>query len=387
MSHRLIALCFGNFIIGTGTLIVPGMLPALAGGLGVSIPVAGQLITVFAVTIAFTAPVLSAFTTRFDRRNLIVAVQLLYFVGHLAAALVTSHGQLMAVRAVSSISSGLYVAQAAAIATLLSPPEQRGRAIAFVFLGWSIASLVGLPLGAWIGAVLGWRIGFGLVAAGALASALWLRFALPGGLKVTAMSLSMWRELLRHPAILPVVAVTAFSTAAQFTLFSFFVPAAQALVGANPTQVSLLIACYGLSGVMGNAVAGRLSDRHGPARVVMVALALMLAAQMLWPWTHDLMLLLGLSMFVMGMGGFASNSAQQVRLAVLSPTLAPVSIACNSSAIYVGQAVGTVLASGLLAALPGVSGYLALGWGGSALLVAAMLVSAWAGRRSAKAPV
>ena len=134
MSHRLIALCFGNFIIGTGTLIVPGMLPALAEGLGVSIPVAGQLITAFAVTIAVTAPVLSGLTTRFDRRNLIVAVQLLYFFGHLAAALVTSHSQLMVVRAVSSISSGLYVAQAAAIATLLSPPEQRGRAIAFVML-------------------------------------------------------------------------------------------------------------------------------------------------------------------------------------------------------------------------------------------------------------
>jgi len=385
MSPRLIALCFGNFIIGTGALIVPGMLPALAEGLGVSLPVAGQLITVFAVTIALTAPLLSGLTSRFDRRALIVGVQLLYFAGLLAAAFVSSHAQLMVVRSVTSISAGLYVAQAAAIATLLAPPEQRGRAMAFVFLGWSIAAVLGLPLGAWVGAVIGWRTGFAIVAVGALASAVWLWFALPAGLHVSAMNLAMWRQLFRHPAVLPVASVTIFFAGAQFVIFAYFVPAAQILVGASPTQVSLLIACYGVTGVIGNAISGRLCDRYGASLVVMATLALMLIAQLIWPWTQGLMWVMALSMLVMGAGGFAGNTAQQVRLATLSPALAPVSIAFNSSAIYIGQALGTSIAGGLIAALPGPDGFLALGWGGAALLAIGMSISWGATRRSKRA--
>jgi predicted MFS family arabinose efflux permease len=349
ISPQLVALCFGNFIIGTGALIVPGMLPSLAEGLGVSLPQAGQLITVFAVTVALTAPLLSGLTSRFDRRNLIVAVQLLYFAGHAAAALVSTHGAMLVVRAVTSVSAGLYVAQAAATAALLSPSEHRGRAMAFVFLGWSIAAVVGLPLGAYVGASIGWRMGFALVAAGSLASALWLRWVLPDGLFVKPMDRAMWGQLFRHPAILPAVGVTALSASAQFVLFAYFVSAAHTLVNASAGQVSLLIACYGATGVAGNAVCGSLCDRYGPGRIVLLTVAVMLAAQFIWPWSPGSMAVLALAMAVMGLGGFASNSAQQVRLAALSPALAPVSVAFNSSAIYVGQAAGTSVASGVLA--------------------------------------
>jgi len=383
--HRLIALAFGNFIIGSGALIVPGMLPALAEGLQVSLPAAGQLITAFAVTVAITAPLLSGATSRFDRRALLVAVLLLYFVGHVAAALVATHAQLLVVRAVTSISAGLYVAQAAAVAGLLSPPEQRGRAIAAVFLGWSLAGVIGLPAGAYVGAVLGWRTGFAMVAAGALASALWLYLALPGGLRVATMDRSMWGKLFRHPAILPVVGVTALSMGAQLVIFAYFVPAAQALVGATPLQVSLLIMCYGVTGVIGNVLAGSLCDRFGASRVVAVTLCVMLAGFLAWPWSEGRIAMLGFALAVMGAGGFASNSAQQVRLAGLAPALAPVSIAFNSSAIYVGQAVGTSVAAGILTALPGNPGYLALAWGACALLVLGMLLSLAATRWSRSA--
>ena len=119
MPASLVALCFGNFIIGTGTLIVPGMLPALADGLGVTLPVAGQLVSAFAFTVCLSAPLLAGATSRFDRRKLLVSMQLLFVAGHLAAALLSAFAPLLVARVLTSFGAALFTAQAAATAALL----------------------------------------------------------------------------------------------------------------------------------------------------------------------------------------------------------------------------------------------------------------------------
>ena len=117
MPASLIALCFGNFIIGTGTLVVPGMLPALSEGLQVSVPVAGQLVSAFAFTVCLSAPLLAGATSRYDRRKLLVSMQLLYVVGHLAAAALSAFLPLLLVRVGTSFGAALFTAQAAATAS------------------------------------------------------------------------------------------------------------------------------------------------------------------------------------------------------------------------------------------------------------------------------
>src|SRR5260221_3151785 len=205
VNKSLVALCFGNFIIGTGALIVRGMLRVLAEGLQVTLPVAAQLITAFALTVCISAPLLAGATSRFDRRKLLASMQLLYVAGHLAAALLSSFAPLLAVRVVTSFGAALFTAQAAATAALLVPPEKRGRAIAFVFIGWSLASVIGVSLGAYVGATLGWRAGFLLVAAlsclGTAAAWLWL----PAGLKGQPVDRRMLRRILSHPVLLSVI--------------------------------------------------------------------------------------------------------------------------------------------------------------------------------------
>ena len=382
MTFQLLALCFGNFIIGTGTMIVPGMLPALAEGLNVSLPVAGQLVTVFAISIGITAPILSGATSRYDRRLLLVAIMLLYFVGHLVSAWVSSHTVMMVVRGITAISAGLYVAQAASAAALLVPSEDRGRTMAFVFLGWSIAAVFGLPAGAYVGATLGWRTGFELVAAGCLISAIWLWFALPSGLRVTPIDRAMWGRLFRHPSVLLVASVTIFITAGQFVIFPYFVAGAIALVQATPLKVSILLATYGVFGLAGNLVSGRLCDRLGAQRVVMGMLVFLMASQFIWTSSQGVYMLMALSMAVLGIGSFSSNSSQQVRLATLAPELASVTIAFNSSAVYIGQAVGTSVASVILARMSGAEAYAALGWGAASMTLLAMAVSWFASVRS-----
>jgi predicted MFS family arabinose efflux permease len=191
----------------------------------------------------------------------------------------------------------------------------------------------------------------------------------------------MWRSISRNRAILATVAVTALSAAAGFTLLSYFVPAARSFVGASPELVSLLLLAFGISGVFGNALAVRYMDRLGPARIVLLSLLFGLAAHLVWPWTQGNVALLALVMLTWGIGVFASNSAQQARAVALAPAAAPVSVALNSSAIYLGQAIGPAAGGLLIAHVPGVDGYALLAAISVPLLVAAIALSQFASRK------
>jgi predicted MFS family arabinose efflux permease len=377
----LFALCFGNFIIGTGTLIVPGMLPQLADGLGVSLPVAGQLVTAFAAAVCVGAPLLAGVTSRFDRRDLLVAMQLVFVAGHLGAALLSSYWPLLAVRVLTSVGAAVYTAQAASAAALLVPPAERGRAIAFVFLGWAIASVAGVPVGSYVAAVWGWREGFALVAAGAALGAAGVWLFVPRGLRVAAVDAAMWRSIVRDPAMMASVGVTALFAGAGFALFAYFVPAARSFLGASPEVVAMLLGTFGIAGVTGSMLAARYMDRVGPGNVVMLCLASMLAAHLLWPWSQGSVALVALVMAGAGVGVFAGNSAQQARVAAIAPAAAPVSIALNSSAIYLGQALGPAAGGILIAHVPGSTGYALIAAISVPLLVTAIGLSRFASLR------
>ena len=371
----LVALGFGNFVIGTGTLIVPGMLPLIAEGIGVSLALAGQLVTAFAAAVCFGAPLLAGVTGRYDRRSLLAATLLLFALGHLAAALASSFLPMLAARVVASAGAALFTAQAAATAALLVPQQARGRAIAFVFLGWSLALVVGLPLGAYAGATWGWRAGFALVAAGAALGAAAVWTLVPTGLRVKPVDGAMWRAIVTNPALVSVFAVSALLMAAAFSLFSYLVPALRAFVDASPEAISLLLAAFGVMGIVGNLLAARFMDRLGAANVVLFGLLAMLAGHLLWPWSQGMLAVLVAALLAWGLGGFASVSAQQARLMSLSPALASGSIALNSSAVYLGQAVGGAAGGILIAHVPGSAGYASLSWLSVPMLLAAIGLS------------
>ena len=382
MNPRLLVLCFGNFIIGTGTLIVPGMLPALARGLGVNIPVAAQLITAFAFTVCVTAPPLAALTARFDRRALLVTVQLLFAGGHLASAFATGLHELLALRVLSSVGAALFTAQAASTAALLVPTERRGSAIAFVFVGWSIASVVGMPLGAYVSERVGWPAGFVIVGIGALLAAFLVHLKIPRGLMIAPIGRAMWASLFGNHRLMLAVAVTAVQAAAQFTVLSFLVPSFKTIFGASPETISLLLVAFGVTGVAGNIIGARMVDRIGAAKVTLLGLGAMLASHVLWLFVPGSWFLLVAFLLLWGIGCFSTNSAQQARLVMLSPPHAPVSVAMNSSAMYFGQAVGTAAGAAVLAGVAGPFGYTALALISIPLFVASIAVSLLADRKT-----
>lgn len=375
MSPRasLWALLFGNLAIGTGVMIVAGVLNELAADLAVAPPVAGQLISASAVTLAIGAPVAAAVTSRFDRRNLLALSLAWYAAGLFASAACASFPQLLAVRLSTIISAAIFTPQAAATAALLSPPETRGRAMAFTFLGWSIASVIGVPFGSWLSGAFGWRSAF--VATGLLATAgsVAVYATLPRGLRVQPLSLQSWLDVARHPLLSRVLLVTILSASGQFAVLAYIGPYLLWLVDADANGRALGLATIGLTGLLGNVLVARTIDRLGPDRAVQVALLSMCLGMAVLPAGHGAVGIAAVGLALWGLGLFASNSSQQVRLATLSPALASASIALNTSSIYIGQAVGAG-GGGLLYARAGVS---TLPWFGIALLVLALALSTW----------
>ena len=348
LPATLWALLAGNFVIGTGVMVVPGTLNELSQSLQVSAATAGQLITAGAIVMCVGAPLLAALVAGWDRRRLLAFTMLWYAAGHLLATWMPNFGSLLLVRMLTVVAPAVFTAQAAACAGLLVPAEQRGRAVTFVFLGWSMASVLGLPIGALVGGHFGWRAAFGVIAGLSVVSAAWIWRQLPTGIRPAALSRAAWGRVFRSPLLMGVVCVTALQGAGQFVLFSYFAPIVRESLGADATQMGLLWGWFGLCGLLGNMAVSRWIDRLGAPRMVLVTTLLIALSLLLWPLAISFATL-GLILVPCGLGCFATNSAQQARLVSLSPALAPGSLALNSSGIYVGQAVGAAAGGWLLA--------------------------------------
>ncbi len=370
------ALLFGNFVIGCGLMVVAGSLNDLTQSLEVSVAVGGQLIAIAAIVMCVAAPLLAGLVSGFDRRALLVLALLWYGAGHAVCALAPNYAALVPLRGVTMLAAAVFTPQAAAAMGFIAAPAERGRAITFIFLGWSVASVLGMPLHAWIGESFGWRWAFALVSVLALIGAAWVWRAMPAGIRPPALSAGAWRQALTNPVLMAVVAVTALQGAGQFTLFSYFAPYYRNVIGASATEVSLLFGWFGAFGLIGNLILSRYIDRIGAARAVLALMLLITVSLMLWPLAHTV---LGVALVIVpwALGCFAANSAQQARLSEAAPALAPALMALNSSAIYLGQAAGAASGGLMLAG----SGYGVLATVGIGWMVAAVALSWWAQRR------
>ena len=371
------ALMFGNFVIGCGVMSVAGTLNDIAHSLQVSVALAGQLITVAAATMAFGAPLLAGWIAGFDRRRLLALALLWYGAGHALSALMPSYAALWPVRAATMLAAAVFTPQAAAAVGFMAAPQERGRAITFIFLGWSVASVLGLPMSAWLGETFGWRTAFDAVALLAFIAAAWVYKVVPDGVRPAALSLRDWKDVLTHPVLMAMVMVTALFGAGQFTLFSYFAPYYKLQLGANTEQITLMLVWFGAFGLIGNLVLTRFIDRVGADVAVTVSMGLIACSLALWPLGTGL-ISTALVLVPWALGCFSSNSTQQARLGQAAPTLAPALMALNTSAIYLGQAAGAASGGWLIAH----TGYAWLNWAGLVWMAAAIGVSLWAGRRT-----
>ncbi|MBW8316439.1 MAG: MFS transporter [Thiobacillus sp.] len=377
LPRSLWALMMGNFVIGTGVMVVPGTLNDISTSLNVSIPQAGQLITAAAILMGLGAPAFATLVAGWDRRRLLTLSLVWYALLTGICALAPNYATLLPLRVLAVIAPAVFTPQAAASVGLLVSPAQRGRAITFVFLGWSVASVMGMPLSAWIGGTLGWRWAFGLVAAMSVVSAAWVWREMPNGIRPAALSRQAWGQTLGSAPLMLAVGVTLLSAFGQFTLFSYFAPYFLQTLGLGGGALSLMFLWFGAFGLAGNVGLSRWIDRIGAPRAVLLTLGAMVLTLLLWPLGQAGIWQQALVLVPWALGCFACNSAQQARLVHLSPTLAPATVALNTSAMYGGQALGAALGGILIA-----QGHmLRLHQVGLVVLILAMALSVWAARK------
>jgi len=374
LPRALWALMMGNFVIGTGVMVVPGTLNDISQSLGVSIPQAGQLITAGAILMGLGAPTFATLVAGWDRRRLLTLSLVWYALLMGICALAPSYTALLPLRVLAVISPAIFTPQAAACVGLLVPASQRGRAITFVFLGWSVASVMGMPLSAWIGGTLGWRWAFGLVALLSLASAAWVWRDMPNGIRPAALSRQAWGQTLGSPALMLAVGVTLLSAFGQFTLFSYFAPYLVQTLGVGGGTLSLLFLWFGAFGLAGNVALSRWIDRIGASRGALLMMGGMALSLLLWPLGRAGLWQQALVLVPWAIGCFAANSAQQARLVHMSPALAPATVALNTSAMYAGQGMGAALGGVMIAQ----GQMLRLHEVGLVVMLAAMALSVWA---------
>ena len=379
------AVFFGNFVVGCGVLVVPGMLDLMAQDLAVSVPTAGSLLSLAAVAMCVGAPALAALTSRVDRRQLLMLSLLALAVGHLACAWARDFTTLLWLRPLSVLGAAVFTPQAAATLALLVPPERRSTAVTTAFVGWSLASVLGMPLGNVLADAMSWRASFAVVGVLGLVAAAVVWQVVPAGVAVAPLSLRSWGEVFGAPRLRLILLATMAWCTAHFAVMGYITAALREVLQAPPSVQAGLMGLMGVCGLVGNIVLSRAVSRLGADRGARLALSFVFTGLAMWcvafSWVQATWAV-AVAILVWGLGNFAFTSSQQVRLAQSAPALSSASIALNSSSLYAGQALGAALGATLVVSL----GYHALGPTALLIMGGALWCSARADRVAAMLP-
>lgn len=372
-------LMLGNIVIGLSVLGPAGMLRELADGLHVGIHDAGLLVTWGAVVLCIGSPHLAWLTTRFDRRLLLVGTLIVVAIAQGASALASNYDVVLALRLAMLAIAAIYTPQAAATVALIVPEAQRPSAIAYVFLGWSLAVAGGLPLTTFLATHFGWRAGFVLLGAASAVFAVLVFVTLPRGLAGKPLSLSSFATIARNKRLMTVLVVTMLQISGQLTVFVYLAPLLRRLIGADNLTVEGVFALFGAAALIGNVVATAIVTALGTEVTLAVFLASSTLGLAIWTLGASLFAAAAVAIFFWGLGFAAINSMQQARLAETAPDLASASIALNTSLVYVGQAIGSGI-GGLLFAR---GAFPAMGYVGIAFMIAAcgLVAATWQRQR------
>jgi DHA1 family inner membrane transport protein len=284
MPIAVLALTAGAFGIGTTEFIIMGLLQQVAADMQVSIPAAGLLISGYALGVCAGAPLLTLASRRMPRKTVLLALMAVFALGNAACALAPSYSLLMAARVLTSLAHGTFFGVGSVVASGLVATDRRASAIATMFAGLTIATLLGVPFGAWLGLLLGWRAAFWAVVAIGVVAFFVLALFVPreAGERAAASTLRNELVVLAQPQVLLGLATTALGFAGLFTVFSYIQPILTEVTGFLPAAVSPILLVFGAGLSIGNLAGGRLADRSPTGALVgtLAALAVVLAVLM-----------------------------------------------------------------------------------------------------------
>jgi len=371
-------LALGTFAVGTEGFMIAALLPGIAGDLAVSLQAAGQLVTVFALTYAVSSPLLTALTGNVNRRKLLILSMAAFAGANIIAAVAPGYWFLLGARILLALSAGLYVPSANALAGVLVPPERRGRALAIVGGGISLAVAIGVPMGAFIGSHFGWRMTFLGVAVLAAIALSGLLIGMPRGIGagLPATSLGERLAVVRRPGAFAALMVTTVWAVGGYAVYTYIAPLLAA-AGFEGAGIGYVLFLWGATAFVGLFLGGMANDKFGGRRVITAALPIMalalisLSVSASYLSVSEALLPVLIAIGIWGLTGWGFFPAQQVRLIGISGLrAAPVILSLNASFMYLGFSLGAVLGSFTLT-----RGSVAdLGWVGGLCVLASFLL-------------
>ena len=375
----LLALALGGFTIGTTEFATMGLLPQIARDLAVSIPTAGHVITAYALGVVVGAPLLTAVAARVDRRVLLLALMAAYTVGNTLSSLAGSVEWLVLARFLAGLPHGAFFGVGAVMGTAVVGQARRGRAVAMMMTGLTVANVVGVPLSTVVGQHLGWRAAFLLVAGLGLATVATLWRWLPGLRSQPGATVRTELGALRNGQLWIAFAAGAIGFGGMFAVYSYIAPLVTDVTGLPEATVPVVLALFGLGMTVGTVLGGRLADRS-VLRTVHVGFAGTAVSLALVALTGRTPVLAVVSVVALGVTSQVLGLALQTRLMDVSPAAPSLGAALCHSALNAGNAAGAFLGGVVIAAG---HGYLAPAWVGVTLTLVGFAIVLTVGRRPA----
>lgn len=390
MPHLLgiLLLGFGAFAVGTDGYVISGILPAIASDFSISEAVAGQLVTVFALSYAISAPLLMTLTANVERRTVLQSALVLFLLANLVGSLAPAYWVLMVARVLAGAGAAAYMNTAVAVATSMVDDRHQGRSVSVVVGGLTLATAFGVPIGSVVGALGSWRFTLGFIIVLTAAAIGGLAVTLPTVPKPPAIPLTTRLRVGAQPAVLVAVVTNLCAVAGSFVVFTYLAVLTRTVTSLSSLGVSAVLLLWGLAAAVGSQVSGRMSDRYTPETtyltgllgviIAFVAMGLVATASFGEVQTTSafLIVIVAWSAFYWLIPG-----AQIQRVMNRAPSAPTIAVSISSASSYFGVALGgavggVAIESASITALP---------WVGGALVGCAVLVKAMLDRRMTSA--
>lgn len=347
---RIWLLALGTFAVGTDSFVVSGILNQIAHDLTINLDKAGTVVSSYSLAYGISAPFLAALTGRFRKDHVVLVAIALFAVANALCALAPTYSALIVARVLTGFAAGLYTPTAYALAASIAPPERKASALAAVALGITVSFVAGVPFGMVVGSRLGWHASFWLIGGFSMIAfiAIWLRP--PRGLKRGASNLSLAARFspLVHSPTLTALLPTLLFTAGTISTYTYL----GAMLRAQQFPAGIIVAYYfifGLGGLIGTQVAGRVIDRFGPIPLLTIFLLIGILNTSLFHISLEALVAVAATTFMLHFNLWLLIIGQQRRLIKLSPQHTDVVLALNNSCIYVGIAVGAAIGGLIIA--------------------------------------
>ncbi|WP_342667845.1 MULTISPECIES: MFS transporter [Acidiphilium] len=369
----MIALIVASFAIGTSEFVIVGLVPELARDFAVSVPQAGYLVTAYALGVTFGSPFVAVLVGRWQRRTALISLMGVFVLGNALCALAPGYWTMMAARVITALSHGAFFGIGSVVAADLVPREKRARAVALVFLGLTMANVLGVPAGTILGQAAGWRATFWAVMAIGLLSMAAIAVLLPKGMPGGSGRLLNEVRILGRTQVLLAMLMAVLSSMSLFSVFTYIAPLLEKVSGLSPHWVSVALLIFGAGLTAGGLLGGRLADRHSARTIVLTFSALAVILVVLRLVSFSGVLAIGV-LLVWGIAVFTMVSPLQTRVIDYARDAPNLASTINQGAFNLGNAAGAWVGGAALGV--GVS-YLDLPLVGALMAVLGLGVALW----------